>query len=160
MWYTTMPTILHPTFESVSRLPDARIERELKVAAVNAEKNRSIQINKQQQREPPRFQRALPALPTLPELTVEKVDALTKTGAVDVSKQLKDICFTLVDQDSLDMPESGRQVNDGEISMASIEDLIRNWANTITFFIFQQNKTKQSFVVETREHQGGQLVLM
>ena len=66
---------------SLSRLGDACIERELEVAATNAEKNSNIQVNKPQMRTP-RIQRAVPAPPSPPTLPFEKVvrDKLIKTG--------------------------------------------------------------------------------
>ncbi len=94
-----------------------------------------------------------------PELTAAKVHGLARTGTVGFSTKMKDISITLVDVEIPDMPQSSDS-RGGGTSLGSIEDLVGSWANAITSSIFQQPKIKQSFGVETFEHNGGQLVLM
>jgi hypothetical protein len=154
-----MPAVSRPS--SLSLLGDSCIERELNVAATNAERNRSIPISKSPRRESSRSQRATPSPP---EFMYEKVDSRAKKGTAEVSKKIEDKYqpLALVDQESMDTPRSrdSRQDNGVGLSLGSIEDLIGNWANSIKDAIFRANEAKQSFAVETREHNGDQLVLM
>ena len=154
-----MPAFSRPASRpsSLSLLCESGIERELNVAATNAERNRSIQVNESQARGAPRMSRAMSVPPSASLLTPEKIEITVQKGIVETSNTMKKgKSFTLVDQDY--GPDSRK--DGGGISLGFIEDLIGNLANTMKFSIFQLEENRQSLALETREHKGSQLVLM
>ncbi len=155
-----MPALSRPSSRpssSSSLLRGSGIERELNVAATNAEKNRCIQVNESPSRKSLRLPRAMSAPPSASEFRPDKNERTTQKGIVENSKTMKkSISFTLVDQDC--NPDS-RQ-DGGGLSLGVVEHLIGNLANTIKFSIFPQEESRPSLALETREHNGSQLVLM
>jgi hypothetical protein len=152
-----MPSLLPKS--SMSHLGDHCIERELKAAAMNAEKNRNIQIDKQNRRETPRIQRLSAAL-SCPDLTHEKADFKVKKGSFkSATKTMRELSLSFANIESLESTQAVKD-NGRRLSLGSSIDLIGDWANTITFSIFKHQKPEHTFALEAREHNGCQLVLM
>ena len=160
-----MPAFSRPTSRPSSTsiiLGESCIERELIVAASNAEKNRSIQVNELQTRGTVRPPRAMSVPPIASKLMLEKADRKFKKRIVVDPKMKTGVSFSSADQDYQDLPPNpdSRQGRGGAISLGIIDDLMDNLTNTIKVSIFQLEENRKSLALETRGHNGSQLVLM
>ncbi len=161
-----MPALSRPS--SLSPLAESCIERELSVAAENAEKNRSIELNKEKRTETRRVQLSLSET-TAFERASEKPDLFARNEIIELSGKSRNDCkhvLKIVEQGSLDSShshdnsEKSQDYSSGVFSLGTIEGLIGNWANAINFAIFQEQDTKQNWIIEIRANNGDQLVLM
>ncbi len=145
---------------------DSFIKRELDVASLNAEKNRSIRskINKPQfeQTQSVRFNQnsslRLTALsPLHKEMVLDDVpDSSENVVSVSSQEQRK---YSDVSEQEI---ECCRQSDAAKCSSLSpFEDLLDNWTNVIKVIIFpEQEEIKQGVMYETRLHDGHWLVLL